>query len=79
MRKDGYYWIWMNAVNGWEVAYYDGTADHESNRGWYSIWDGGVYKEHEVRQVGERLVREGKSKSVTLPEVDKDRIEKFNK
>lgn len=60
MRENGYYWIKLNSnkhdpmtEQGWEVAYF------ERGKGWYSIWDGGSYKDEEVKQIDEtRLLRE---------------------
>lgn len=60
MRKSGYYWIKLDAdkhdpvtEKGWEVAYF------QRGEGWFSIWDGGAYKDTEVEQIDQtRLVRE---------------------
>ena len=60
MRENGYYWIRLDnnrkdpmTENGWEVAYF------ERGEGFYSIWDGGAYKDNEVEQIDEtRLLRE---------------------
>ena len=58
-RESGYYWIILlnnkdfeddapYTINGWEVAFYDATE-----HGWYSIWDGGAYKDDEVYKINE--------------------------
>jgi len=65
-RKNGYYWIKLRASesdpvdtfgtlyahihDGWEVAFF------ESGEGWYSIWDGGSYKDNEVLKINEKQV-----------------------
>ena len=54
MRENGYYWIRLDddthdpvTENGWEVVFY------EQGEGFYSIWDGGCYKDDEVEQIDE--------------------------
>ena len=56
-RENGYYWVHISddrmGGDNWEVAFY------ERGEGWYSIWDGGNYKDNEVNQINEtRIVRE---------------------
>ena len=59
MRENGYYWIRLDddkhdpkTEDSWEVAYY------AKGEGFYSIWDGGCYKDDEVEQIDEtRLVK----------------------
>lgn len=46
-RKEGYYWILLSEE--WEVAYYN-------EDGWSSIWDGGAYEDHELKEIDECLI-----------------------
>jgi len=57
MRESGYYWIKLTDTsddvleNGWEVAYY------YKDEGWYSIWDGGAYKDDEINEIDENKLK----------------------
>ncbi len=54
-RESGYYWIKFpdsektdsSLENGWEVAYF------RNEIGWFSIWDGGTYKDDEIKEINE--------------------------
>jgi len=58
MRKAGYYFVKLSEAvdedhssetvhGGWEVAFWD------PEEGWYSIWDGGSYKDEDMIEINE--------------------------
>jgi len=55
-RETGYYWIKISedrmGDDNFEIAFY------ERGVGWYSIWDGGPYKDNEIMIINEeRIIR----------------------